>query len=475
MAPVSRQTSRTCVEEELSTTSTGRSPRPASGTAARASAAAALGTRTRRRRRPAPGSAVARWPGRSASRYASHAGTSRRTGRPRPPSRIRPPDGSPWSRSRPASSGSPRTSSRAHPQDLGVPGRDEQPRLADDVGQSAAVARHDRDAGGHGLDRDPPELLDPRRRRQGGDRQHVEAAVEVGELVVVESAQERHPIGQVGLRGPPTKRSGRGTVTGEGELDLGHTGNRVEQDVDTLVVGEPPGVAHDGGAPRGGRVGRALQRGDVDAERDEVGSAREPTPFDQRPGGGVAHADRPGATEGPPLERPERRGQALLEVLGGVQRIRGSLPPQGPQREDLRGGEGERLLVDVDEVPGLSEGPPQRARVVDEQSGMAIPRSARPRPARRPGARAGRGHRPRPIPERSAGARRPHDAGVRARAHARRRRRRCGRSAARARGSSFTGSSVVGSDLIGAAKRRPVTRRGRSCGLSVRRQYPHRD
>ena len=68
------------------------------------------------------------------------------------------------------------------PERGGVAGRDESAHSAHHVREGAAVAGDHWYAARHRLDRDPPELLDPPRRRQRGHRQDIQSAIEVGQL-----------------------------------------------------------------------------------------------------------------------------------------------------------------------------------------------------------------------------------------------------------------------------------------------------
>ena len=121
----------------------------------------------------------------------------------------------------------------------------------------------------------------------------------------------------------------------------------------------------------------------VDAQRDQGGRPGEPLALADAARLGVAHAQRGGVAQGPPLEPAERRWVALVDVLGGVQDVRRPLAAQPPQQQDLGRRQGERLLVDVDDVVRPPEGAPQRQRRVHEEGRVASPRAeARHRLAR---------------------------------------------------------------------------------------------
>ena len=84
------------------------------------------------------------------------------------------------------------------------------------------------------------------------------------------------------------------------------------------------------------------------------------------------------------------RGSAPCRARRAVRRRRSAR-----KQQDLGRGERERLLVDVDDVPLLAEGAPERARVVEEQRGMAC-RTSRRLVTRSPGSGSQRHERTRP-------------------------------------------------------------------------------
>ena len=110
--------------------------------------------------------------------------------------------------------------------------------------------------------------------------------------------------------------------------------------------------------------------GRIDAERDHVGHAGEPLGDDDGRGIRIACRDAGSAAQRPPLEPAKWQGVALGQVLRRVEHERRALATQGAQQQDLGGREGERLFVDIDDVPILAQGAPDRARVVDEEGGM---------------------------------------------------------------------------------------------------------
>jgi len=77
------------------------------------------------------------------------------------------------------------------------------------------------------------------------------------------------------------------------------------------------------------------------------------------------------------LEPAERHGVALAEVLRRIEHHghAACAAAQGTQQEDLGGREGERLLVEVQDVPVFAERSPDRTRVVNEEGGVVTNRS----------------------------------------------------------------------------------------------------
>src|SRR5690606_5557817 len=69
----------------------------------------------------------------------------------------------------------------------------------------------------------------------------------------------------------------------------------------------------------------------------------------------------------PSLQPAEGDGIALVEVLGRIEHVWRTVAPQRADREDLRRRECEWLLVDVDHVPRLAHGAPERPGVVEEE------------------------------------------------------------------------------------------------------------
>ena len=109
-------------------------------------------------------------------------GAARHLGHPSVDRLVLPCDGCPGAAPCPLDAGRPEPLPEprvpAHPQQrlsegVRVPFMDEESRVPDHVGEGTAVAADHRDAGGHRLDHDPAELLDPAWRRQRRDGQDV--------------------------------------------------------------------------------------------------------------------------------------------------------------------------------------------------------------------------------------------------------------------------------------------------------------
>ena len=121
-----------------------------------------------------------------------------------------------------------------------------------------------------------------------------------------------------------------------------------------------------GGRARGEEIG-------VHAERDQRGPARQALALADAAGLAVADAQPGGVAQRPAFEPPEGDGVALVDVLCGVEDVRRPLAAQPAQQQDLGRGERERLLLDVDDVVGAAEGPPEGERGVDEERGVPSP------------------------------------------------------------------------------------------------------
>ena len=79
----------------------------------------------------------------------------------------------------------------------GIPFGDQQPRVAEDVGDLAAVTADDRDARGHGFDEHPAKLFAPAARRQARRAQNVHRVEPLRNLAV---RNPRHDLNAVGER-----------------------------------------------------------------------------------------------------------------------------------------------------------------------------------------------------------------------------------------------------------------------------------
>ena len=194
-----------------------------------------------------------------------------------------------------------------------------------DIGQGPAVAGDDGDPAGHGLDDDAAELLAPAGGVQRGHREHVEAAVEVGQGRGVDRSHELDPPSQVLLLRPRAQVPVLRPRPGDPETESRLPGHGLEQDVDALVPCETTDVAHLDRSV--GRRGSGRARGEVrgiDAQSDEHGSPGEALAGDDPARGGVADADGAGAAQGPPLEPAEGGRVSLVDVLRGVEAVRGA-------------------------------------------------------------------------------------------------------------------------------------------------------
>ena len=197
---------------------------------------------------------------------------------------------------------------------------DEQTGTAHDVGERTAVAGDHRRTAGHRLDRHAAELLDPRRRREGGDREHVETAVELRQLGLVDRPDDVDATVEVLPRGPDAQRARLRTRPGDGEPQVGVRGDRLEEDVDALVrlkatdVPDPDQTLWVGSPFAGG--GEELG---VDAQPDGDGAPGQSLVRDDAAGLVVAHAHGARVTQGPPLRPTEGGWVALVDVLRGVQ------------------------------------------------------------------------------------------------------------------------------------------------------------
>ena len=127
-----------------------------------------------------------------------------------------------------------------------VAGRDEQAGVADHVGEGARVAGDDRDAARHRLDDDAAELLQPAGRRQGRHREHVQAAVEVGQLVLADRADQLDAVADAELGHPRAEGRLLGSGAGDAQRRAVEPGDGLEEHVDALVGLEPADVPDDG-------------------------------------------------------------------------------------------------------------------------------------------------------------------------------------------------------------------------------------
>ncbi len=255
--------------------------------------------------------------------------------------------------------------------------RDEEAAVADDVGEGPTRARHHGDSGGLGLDDHPAELLDPAGHRDRGHRHDVEDRVELGHPALVDVAVEHDPVGNRELPG----QFGEAARVGPGPVDLGAqtgvAGNRLQEDGHPLVGDEPSHVSHPQLA--GGRVPvDRVEPVDIDAEGEQLEFPGEASAPQDPPGLEIAGVRTCRPPERPPLEPPEGRRVALLEVLGGADQEGCAARPQPAEDEHLGHGEPEGLLVYVDEIPPPpAEQAPERPGIEEEQIGVAPERANR--------------------------------------------------------------------------------------------------
>ena len=261
---------------------------------------------------------------------------------------------------------------------LRVAGRDEKAGVADHVGEGARVARDDRDAASHRLDDDAAELLQPAGRRQAT------------------APRARPGRGRSRAAGPgrpsrPARRGRRCRARPPARAEPSSSGpapatRRVARSRRATASRSTWTPLWGSSRPTYPMTGTLVRRAflawrealGVDAQRDQGGRPGEPLALADAARLGVAHAQRGGVAQGPPLEPPERRWVALVDVLGGVQDVRRPLAAQPPQQQDLGGRQGERLLVDVDDVVRPSESAPQRQRASTRRAPGGDPRCGCP-------------------------------------------------------------------------------------------------
>ena len=152
--------------------------------------------------------------------------------------------------------------------------------------------------------------------------------------------------------------------------------NSVEQDGDALVGSQPTGIPDDDRSAVDRRAAGGVRGEDrgIQPERDDLRAPRETAPHEHLAGRPVADAHPGRAAQRPPLHHAEGQGEPLVEVLRAVEDI-GRMPcAHRPHEQHLRGGERERLLVQVDDVPWVPERPPEGPWVIEEQGGVSADR-----------------------------------------------------------------------------------------------------
>ena len=168
---------------------------------------------------------------------------------------------------------------------------------------------------------------------------------------------------------------GRRAVPGHVKLQASIGRDSLEKHVNPLVGSQTSDVPDGDGT--GAEVGGAVRpRGEacgVDAEGNGARNAGQSLPLGNAAGLHVADADPRGVAERPLLEPAKGDWIAFGKVLRGVQRVGGGLAAEAAQQEELSGREGERLLVDVDDVPLPTHGTPDRSGLIEEQGRVATP------------------------------------------------------------------------------------------------------
>ena len=171
-------------------------------------------------------------------------------------------------------------------------------------------------------------------------------------------------------------------------------GQCLDHDRDALAPLEPADVPETE-LPVGGAVRCRREATEVDAEPHHAHDAAEPLAPEDLPGFGIAAVDAGRRPQRPPLDPPERRWIALLDVLCPVEEDRRLRTGEGTDDEHLERGEARRLLVAIDDVGSqLPKRAPDRPRVVHEAIGMTADGSRGARRSRR--SRRQRRRRPRP-------------------------------------------------------------------------------
>ena len=206
-----------------------------------------------------------------------------------------------------------------------------------------------------------------------GHGKHVESGVEARELVLGERSQEVDSAGDTKRVSPAAQLTLEGPGPGAAQSQAIVTCHGLEQHGHALGSGQTADVAHldqlRNSVPR--RGGTEHRR--IDSKRYDARYPGEPLASHDLARLAVAHTDACRVTEGPSLEPPEWDWVALLEVLRGVERVGGALPPKQSDEQDLGGGEGKGLFVHIDDVPLTVERSPHRPRVVDEERGVSAP------------------------------------------------------------------------------------------------------
>ena len=256
-----------------------------------------------------------------------------------------------------------------------ISGRHQLTCSTDDIRERAGVAGDHGHPAGHGLHGHTSELFPPPGHGQRRYGEHAQGRVEAGKVLVLEGAEEPHPVRDVESRYACAQVGSRRAVPGHVKLQAGIGRDSLEKHVNPLVGSQTSDVPHGDGT--GAEVGGAVRpRGEacgVDAEGNGARNAGQSLALGNAAGLHVADADPRGVAQRPLLEPAKRGWIAFGKVLRGVQRVGGGLATEAAQQEELCGREGERLLVDVDDVPLPTHGTPDRSGVIQEQGWVATP------------------------------------------------------------------------------------------------------
>ncbi|MEI2779510.1 MAG: hypothetical protein V9G19_26845 [Tetrasphaera sp.] len=184
----------------------------------------------------------------------------------------------------------------------------------------------------------------------------------------MQRTEELHSAGEEGIAAPPLQARLAGAGAGQPQVQRRIPFDRLEEHVQPLVALQPPDIADVDDLVVGlGEIALVgSEQFGVEAEGDDPDrTAHALDPQDA----GDRIAARIGArrvSHRPELDPAKGDREALEDVLRRVEDIGGRLAPQQLKEQHFGDGQGERLLVDVDDIPGLRQQPPQLARVIEE-------------------------------------------------------------------------------------------------------------